>query len=95
MPMKKKDEVPQGKNELTATIEKIMQDFGGTKYKAYSTADFLKEVNGRLDACIIVAKGPVKVLTANLKRRINKKTTVEAILMELNETLFAVFEGGE
>ena len=93
MPMKKKDEVPQGKNELTATIEKIMQDFGGTKYKA--TTAFLQEVNGRLDACMIVAKGPIKVLTANLKRRINKKTTVEDILMELNETLFAFFEGGD
>lgn len=95
MPMKKKDEVPQGKNELTATIEKIMQDFGGTKYKAYTTAAFLQEVNGRLDACMIIAKGPIKVLTANLKRRINKKTTVEDILMELNETLFAFFEGGD
>ena len=94
MPMKKKDEVPQGKNELTATIEKIMQDFGGTKYKAYTTTAFLQEVNGRLDACAIIAKGPIKVLTANLKRRINKKTTVEDILMELNETLFAFFEGG-
>lgn len=92
--MKKKDEVPQGKNELTATIEKIMQDFGGTKYKAYTTTAFLQEVNGRLDACAIIAKGPIKVLTANLKRRINKKTTVEDILMELNETLFAFFEGG-
>lgn len=94
MPMRKKDEVPQGKNELTATIEKIMQDFGGTKYKAYTTTAFLQEVNGRLDACAIIAKGPIKVLTANLKRRINKKTTVEDILMELNETLFAFFEGG-
>lgn len=94
MPMRKKDEVPQGKNELTATIEKIMQDFGGTKYKAYTTSAFLQEVNGRLDACAIIAKGPIKVLTANLKRRINKKTTVEDILMELNETLFAFFEGG-
>ena len=25
MPMKKKEDVPQGKNELTITIEKIMQ----------------------------------------------------------------------
>lgn len=95
MPMKKKDEIPQGKNELTATIEKIMQDFGGTKYKAYTTSAFLQEVNGRLDACMMVAKGSIKVLTANLKRRINKKTKVEDILMELNETLFAFFEGGE
>lgn len=94
MPMKKKDEIPQGKNELTATIEKIMQDFGGTKYKAYTTSAFLQEVNGRLDACMMVAKGSIKVLTANLKRRINKKTKVEDILMELNETLFAFFEGG-
>lgn len=95
MPMKKKDEIPQGKNELTATIEKIMQDFGGTKYKAYTTSAFLQEVNGRLDACMMVAKGSIKVLTANLKRRINKKTKVEDILMELNETLFAFFEGGD
>ena len=43
MPMKKKDEIPQGKNELTATIEKIMQDFGGTKYKAYTVSSFLQE----------------------------------------------------
>lgn len=95
MPMKKKDEIPQGKNELTATIEKIMQDFGGTKYKAYTTSAFLQEVNGRLDACMMVAKGSIKVLTANLKRRINKKTKVEDILMELNETLFAFFEGSD
>lgn len=95
MPMKKKDEIPQGKNELTATIEKIMQDFGGTKYKAYTTSAFLQEVNGRLDACMMVAKGSIKVLTANLKRRINKKTKVEDILMELNETLFVFFEGGD
>lgn len=95
MPMKKKEDVPQGKNELTATIEKIMQDFGGTKYKAYTTSAFLQEVNGRLDACMMVAKGSIKVLTANLKRRINKKTKVEDILMELNETLFAFFEGGD
>lgn len=95
MPMKKKDEIPQGKNELTATIEKIMQDFGGTKYKAYTTSAFLQEVNGRLDACMMVAKGSIKVLTANLKRRVNKKTKVEDILMELNETLFAFFEGGD
>jgi hypothetical protein len=52
-------------------------------------------VNGRLDACMIIAKGPIKVLTANLKRRVNKKTTVEDILFELNETMFAFFEGGE
>ena len=95
MPMKKKEDVPQGKNELTATIEKIMQDFGGTKYKAYTTSAFLQEVNGRLDACMMVAKGSIKVLTANLKRRINKKTKVEDILMELNEALFAFFEGGD
>ena len=95
MPMKNKESVPQRKNELTATIEKILPDFGGTKYKAYTTSDFLQEVNGRLDACMIVAKGPIKVLTANLKRRINKKTTVEDILFELNETMFAFFEGGE
>ena len=95
MQMKKKEDVPQGKNELTATIEKIMQDFGGTKYKAYTTSAFLQEVNGRLDACMMVAKGSIKVLTANLKRRINKKTKVEDILMELNETLFAFFEGGD
>ena len=31
MPMKNKESVPQGKNELTATIEKVLQDFGGTK----------------------------------------------------------------
>lgn len=95
MLMKKKEDVPQGKNELTATIEKIMQDFGGTKYKAYTTSAFLQEVNGRLDVCMMVAKGSIKVLTANLKRRINKKTKVEDILMELNETLFAFFEGGD
>lgn len=95
MPIKKKEDVPQGKNELTATIEKIMQDFGGTKYKAYTVSAFLQEVNGRLDACMMVAKGPIKVLTANLKRRVNKKTKVEDILMELNETLFAFFEGGD
>ena len=95
MPMKKKEDVPQGKNELTTTIEKIMQDFGGTKYKAYTTSAFLQEVNGRLDACMMVAKGSIKVLTANLKRRVNKKTKVEDILMELNETLFAFFEGGD
>ena len=95
MPMKKNDEIPQGKNELTATIEKIMQDFGGTKYKVYTVSSFLQEVNGRLDACMMVAKGSIKVLTANLKRRINKKTKVEDILMELNETLFAFFEGGD
>ena len=95
MQIKKKEDVPQGKNELTATIEKIMQDFGGTKYKAYTTSAFLQEVNGRLDACMMVAKGSIKVLTANLKRRINKKTKVEDILMELNETLFAFFEGGD
>lgn len=95
MPMKNKDEVPQGKNELTITIEQIMKDFGGTKYKKYTRDQFLQEVNGRLDACAIVAKGAVKVLTVNLKRRINKKNTVEDILMELNETLFAFFEGGE
>lgn len=95
MPMKKKDEIPQGKNELTLTIEQIMKDFGGTKYKSYTAEAFLTEVNGRLDACAIIAKGPVKVLTANLKRRIAKKKTVEDILMELNETLFAFFEGGQ
>lgn len=95
MPMKNKNDIPQGKNELTATIEKIMQDFGGTKYKAYTTSAFLQEVNGRLDACMMVAKGSIKVLTANLKRRVNKKTKVEDILMELNETLFAFFEGGD
>lgn len=95
MPMKNKESIPRGKNELTATIEKILQDFGGRKYKAYTTSDFLKEVNGRLDACMIIAKGPIKVLTANLKRRINKKATVEDILFELNETMFAFFEGGE
>ena len=95
MPIKKKDEIPQGKNELTATIEKIMQDFGGTKYKAYTVSSFLQEVNGRLDVCMMVAKGSIKVLTANLKRRINKKTKIEDILMEFNETLFAFFEGGD
>ena len=95
MQMKKKEAVPQGKNELTATIEKIMQDFGGTKYKAYTTSAFLQEGNGRHDARMMVAKGPIKLLAAHLKRIINKKTKVEDILMELNETLFAFFEGGD
>ncbi len=95
MPMKNKDEVPQGKNELTMTIEQIMRDFGGTKYRMYTRDQFLQEVDGRLDACALVAKGAVKVLTVNLKRRVDKKKTVEEILMELNETLFAFFEGGE
>lgn len=94
MPMKKTD-IPQGKNELTMTIEQIMKDFGGVKYKAYTFSQFLQEVNGRLDACVMIAKGPTKVLAANLKRRIAKKKTVEEILLELNETLFAFFEGGD
>lgn len=94
MPMKNKD-VPQGSNALTATIENIMKDFGGVKYKKYNFTEFLNEVNGRLDACIIISKGPTKVLAANLKRRIAKKKTIEEILLELNETLFAFFEGGE
>lgn len=94
MPMKNKD-VPQGNNELTITIENIMKDFGGTKYKEYTLDEFMKEVNGRLDACIIIAKGPVKVLAANLKRRLAKKGKVEDVLFELNETYFSFFEGGE
>ena len=94
MPMKKKD-IPQGKNELTLTIEQIMKDFGGIKYKRYTLTQFLQEVNGRLDACILVAQGPVKVVAANLKRRSAKKNSIEDILMELNETLFAFFEGGD
>ena len=95
MPIKNKDEVPQGKNTLTMTIEQIMKDFGGTKYKKYTRDQFLQEIDGRLDACALVSKGAIKVLTVNLKRRVDKKKTVEDILMELNETLFAFFEGGE
>ena len=65
MPMKKKDEVPQGKNELTITIEKIMQDFGGTKYKAYTTADFLKEVKSYSN--LISSPRPRSSFTSTLK----------------------------
>lgn len=92
---KTKTEVPQGSNNLSITIERIMKDFGRTRYKQYSREEFLKEVEGRIEAAELTSTGAVKVIAANLKRRIKRRKTIEEMLLDLNETLFSFFEGGK
>lgn len=88
-----KEPIPQGTNNLSITIEKIMKDFGGTKYKQYSKEEFLKEVEGRIEAAELTSTGAIKVIAANLKRRLKRRKTIEEMLLDLNETLFSFFEG--
>lgn len=90
---KQKTVVPQGSNSLSVTIEKIMKEFGGIKYKSYSAKQFLDIVNNELDEAIKSSKGAVQVIGANLKRKLARRKTVEEMLLDLNETLFSFFEG--
>lgn len=87
----KKIKYPQGKNTLTTCIDELMRELGGTKYKKYSCDELKKFIFNKIDSEVEM-KGPMIVIVNNFKAKLNKKKTVEAVLLELNELLFKFFE---
>lgn len=82
-------------NPVTKVVEKIMTDYGGTKYKNVGLADFKSDIVARFQACSAECHGPMKAVCTRTINKIQKGKTVADILMELNEVLFGFFEKSE
>ena len=82
-------------NPVVKTIEKIMTDYGGTKYKKVTLADFKSDLIARFQSAGTECKGPVKMVCTKTITKIQKGKSVEDILLKLNEVLFSFFEKSE
>lgn len=91
----KKENIPQGNNRLTAAIESFMKEWGGTKYQKATLAELQQSMISRLEPIISEEKGAIQLMSTNLKRRTKSRKTKEELLMDVNETMFKFFEGGQ
>lgn len=92
MPMKNKN-ISRGSNILTITIENIMKDYGGSKYKNTTLTNFKNDLAIRFQAAELAEKNKqVKEHIAEVASKIQNSKNVEKSLLYLNEILFSYFE---
>lgn len=83
----------QGSNTLTITIEKIMKDYGGIKYKNTTLTNFKNDLAVRFQAAELAEKNKqVKEHIIEVASKTQNSKSIEKSLLYLNEILFSYFE---
>lgn len=83
----------QGSNTLTITIEKIMKDYGGIKYKNATLTNFKNDLAVRFQAAELAEKNKqVKEHIIEVASKTQNSKSIEKSLLYLNEILFSYFE---
>lgn len=93
MEKKKKIFRPKGKNMLTHTIEQVMKDYGGSRYRSTTLSNFKNDLAGRLEAAQLTERNAaVRDHIKEVAAKIASSKNIEKSLLYLNDTLFSYFE---